>query len=151
LVKVFKNRITSFTLFRQKKLKKIANQFAKGAAFFLISLNVISEESGYLSYGAEEQELVVVNPIADSISIFFVSEGYEKIGEIGVGNFPVQTLFNGSDILVSNHLEGSVSIVDTDTLSVKKTISVGSRPYGLLKIGHFIFEGERRKVYSINA
>jgi len=147
LVKVFKNRITSFTLFRQKKLKKIAYQFATGVAFLLISLNVISEESGYLSYGVEEQELVVVNPIADSISIFFVSEGYEKVGEIGVGNFPVQALFNGSEILVSNHLEGSVSILGRDTLSVKKTISVGSRPYGLLKVGHLIFlalEGESK-------
>ncbi|NBS26668.1 MAG: hypothetical protein EBS81_10210, partial [Gammaproteobacteria bacterium] len=128
-------------------MKKIAYQFATGVAFLLISLNVTSEESGYLSYGVEEQELVVVNPIADSISIFFVSEGYEKIGEIGVGNFPVQALFNGSEILVSNHLEGSVSILGRDTLSVKKTISVGSRPYGLLKVGHLIFlalEGESK-------
>ena len=76
--------------------------------------------------------LVVVNPDADTITIFNAgAAALPKLGEVAVGDEPVSVAASGTTAYVANAMSNTVSVVDLNTLAVIKTIDVGSDPRGV--------------------
>ncbi|MFN8060553.1 MAG: hypothetical protein U0Q12_15465 [Vicinamibacterales bacterium] len=91
------------------------------------------QQSSPIALNSGNSRLVNVNPDANSVSIFAVSNGIpSKLIEIDVGHDPASVAINPNPAVlkayVANAADGTVSVVDLLTLTVTKTIAVGVEP-----------------------
>jgi YVTN family beta-propeller protein len=91
---------------------------------------------------ADGQKAWVTNSASGTVSVIKrVSTGYRVIKEIPVGDEPRGCVLNekGTRLLVANHTDGSVSIIDTKTDRVIGTVPVGGNPAALAIDGDRVF------------
>jgi YVTN family beta-propeller protein len=82
---------------------------------------------------AGADRLWVVNPDNDSVSVFDTSTN-NRLAEIAVGGAPrTLAVLPGGEIWVTNKQGASVSVIDSGSLAVVRTVSLppGSQPYGI--------------------
>jgi YVTN family beta-propeller protein len=107
---------------------------AQGASRF-----VGSTHSSPIALSADDSLLAVVNPDANTITLFDVGGDRNlPLGEIAVGGEPngVAVSPDGKFVYVANTLDGTVSVLEVDTsktpvATVVDTLAVGIEPYGI--------------------
>ena len=105
--------------------------------FLLGSNSLLSREnnrSTSIALIENDSHLIVTNQESNSISIITVQQGYEKIGEIPVGSRPQTAAFDDlhKNIFVSNQNEGTLSIIDFDSLSNAGCLETNLAPFGVV-------------------
>lgn len=96
-------------------------------------------KSGPIALSADDTLLAVVNPDANSVSLFDVGQDRNlPLGEVAVGGEPngVAVSPDGKFIYVANTLDGTVSVLGVDltqqpVAAVIDTLNVGTEPYGV--------------------
>ncbi len=90
-------------------------------------------QSSPIALSQDEQFLVNVNPDADSITIFQGVDHKTKAAEVPVGHRPVSVAIHPNNLCayVANSKDGTVSVVDLTSATVKDTFSVGAEPSAL--------------------
>lgn len=92
---------------------------------------------GFENRSGANPRLWVVNPDNDSVSVFDAVTR-TRLAEIAVGAAPRTLALTGNGtVWVSNKAAGSISVIDTATLAVTRTIALprGSQPYGIVAGG----------------
>ena len=112
--------------------------------FFFGSNSLLSKEnnrSTSIALIENDSHLVVTNQESNSISIINVQQDYEKIGEIPVGSRPQTVAFDAlhKNIFVSNQNEGTLSIINFDSLSNAGCLETNLAPFGVVVGEHLIF------------
>jgi YVTN family beta-propeller protein len=112
--------------------------------FFFGSNSLFSKENNHSTSIAlieNDSHLIVTNQESNSISIINVQQGYEKIGEIPVGSRPQTAAFDNlhKNIFVSNQNEGTLSIINFDSLSNAGCLETNLAPFGVVVGEHLIF------------
>ncbi len=90
--------------------------------------------SGPIAITPDNNFVWEVNPDNDTVSVFNVqNDANQKVGEIRVGDEPngVAIHPNGQTAYVTNTVSGTVSVINTASQQVTRTILVGTEPYGL--------------------
>lgn len=69
----------------------------------------------------------------------FSTKNYNSLGRVKVGKGPMNLDIDDKNIYVSNINDGTINIVDKETLNVTKTISIGGMPRCIYKVNNKIF------------
>ena len=89
--------------------------------------------SSPIAITSDDQFVWSVNPDNDSVSVFNVAgDANQKMAEIAVGKEPwcVAITPDNTKVYVTNMASGTVSVINTATQQVIKTIQVGTEPFG---------------------
>jgi YVTN family beta-propeller protein len=89
--------------------------------------------SSPIAISSDDQHVWSVNPDKNSVSVFDVGgDANQKLAEITVGKEPwcVALTPNDAKAYVTNQASGTVSVINTATRRVVKTIKVGTEPFG---------------------
>lgn len=98
-----------------------------------------STKSGPLALNADDSLLAVVNPDANTVTLFDVGADRNiPLGEFAVGREPngVAVSPDGKFVYVANTVDGTVSVLEVDltqqpVAKVAATLTVGTEPYGV--------------------
>lgn len=96
-----------------------------------------SSPIAFESRAGADPRLWVVNPDNDSVSVFDAITRI-RLAEIPVGTAPRTLALSGNGtVWVANKASASISVIDTATLAVSRTIALprGSQPYGIVAGG----------------
>jgi YVTN family beta-propeller protein len=112
--------------------------------FFFGSNSLLSKEnnrSTSIALIENDSHLIVTNQESNSISIINVQQGYEKIEEISVGSRPQTAAYDTlhKNIFVSNQNEGTLSVINFDSLSIAGCLETNLAPFGVVVGEHLIF------------
>lgn len=92
-------------------------------------------QSGTLALSADDSLLITLNPEADSITAFDVTnDAPDKLWSLKVGDDPTNVAIDplGNFAYVSLALEGKVAKIDLADKKVKNTVTVGREPHAVL-------------------
>src|SRR5271168_3729594 len=119
---------------------------ATGITFFYMRASAASPTGGGpfssqpLALSWDNTQLAVVNPDANTVSIFSVQgDQNTKISEIPTGNEPWGVAFSsdGTRVYVANRVDGTVTAISQGTSGYstwsKTTIPVGTEPFGIVE------------------
>ena len=109
--------------------------FCAGAMFWLGPGAALAQQtsSSPIAISSDDRFVWSVNPDNNSVSVFDVfNDANVRVAEIPVGREPRRLAItpNGNHVFVANMAGNSVSVIDTATRTVIKTIGTASDPFG---------------------
>lgn len=113
-----------------------ADSDVASASIFVLALPAPGKpaKSSPLVFSPDEQQLWMVNPDSDSVTLFSLTASNPvKVAEVSVGKHPrtVATCLNGTLLFVTCQAANQLWVINTAPRTFNRRITVGHHPYGV--------------------
>lgn len=101
-----------------------------------------------LALTEDGSKLFVVNGGSNQVAVLDVTNNYALLGTINVGRNPVGVAIANGTAYVTNFDDGTVSLIDVNARTVRKTTSVGHHPFLPAAVGNHAYIPNHSKYYG---